>query len=190
MFSEPPPPLLSWGDIVLSAVAFGLAVVTLPTAFQMWWGRPSLAVEFERERFDSGVGLCCRIRNAPVRNKLLSALGVVRETAHGVAANEIITESGSGKVLVRRRLKISVEGADPTPSVDLHTGIRAVALVVFQATDDASAVASPTTGEDSDILMGPGQYDCEVTVVCGNKNLTIHQEFVVCEGANSTLREW
>ena len=177
MFSEPPPPLLSWGDIVLSAVAFGLAVVNLPTAFQMWWGRPSLAAEFERERLDPGVGLICLIRNVPVRNKLLAALGVVRETVHGVAANAIITESGSGKVLSRHRLEISVEGADRSPSVDLHAGIRAVAIVVFQATDDASAVASPIIGEDSGILMEPGQYDCEVTVVWGNKNLTIHQGF-------------
>ena len=189
MFSEPPPPLLSWGDIVLSAVAFGLAAVTLPTAFQMWWGRPSIAAEFERERYDSGAALRCRIRNAPVRNKLLAALGVVRETAHGVGANAIITESASGKVLARRRLQFSVEGADPSPSVDLHARIPAVALVVVQGTDAASAVASPSTGEDSDILIGPGQYGCEVTIVCGTKELTIHQEFVVRESANSTLRE-
>ena len=63
MFETSPPPPVAWVDIFLSAIAFGLAVVTLPTAFQMWWGRPAINVEFSADRMDVGTSLKCYIYN-------------------------------------------------------------------------------------------------------------------------------
>ena len=181
------PDWLQWTDVVLSIIAFGLAVMTLPTAFQMWWGRPSLSIEYERERLDPGVGLNCRIENVPLKRKLPSMLGVVRETAYAVKVSAIIRESGSGKTLSQIIPNINVEGAPPSSRADLHPGVPAFAMLVFQG-QDGVAFVGPPKDDGTETALSPGEYDCEVTVTCGAKFSKVQATFVVENNANNTLR--
>ena len=181
------PDWLQWTDVVVSIIAFGLAVMTLPTVFQMRWGRPSLSIECERGRFDPGVGLNCRIENVHVKSKLLSMLGVVRETAYAVKVSARIRESGSGKTLSQTIPNINVEGAPPSSRADLHPGVPAFALLVFQG-QDAVAVVCPPKDDGSETVLSPGEYNCEVTVTCGAKSSKVQTTFFVENNANHTLR--
>ena len=178
------PDWLQWTGVVLSIIAFGLALMTLPTAFQMWWGRPSLSIAYERGRFDPGVGLNCRIENVHVKSKLLSMLGVVRETAYAVKVSALIRESGPGKILSRVIPNINVEGSPPSSRADLHPGVSAFALIVLQGQDNVAFVCTP----DRETVLSPGEYDCEVTVTCGTKSSIVQTTFVVESNANLTLR--
>ena len=182
------PDWLQWTGVVLSIIALGIALMTIPTAFQMWGGRPSLSIECERGRFDPGVGISCRIENVHVKSKLLSMLGVVRETAYAVKVSAIIKESGTGKILSRIRLNINVEGAPPSPRADLHPGVHAFALLVSQGGQDSVALVVRPKDGGSETTLSPGEYDCEVTVTCGTKSSIVQKTFVVDNNADRTLR--
>ena len=181
------PDWLQWTVVVLSFIAFWLAIMTLPTAAQMWWGRPSLSIKYERSRFDPGVGLSCYIENVHVKSKILLMLGVVRETAYAVKVGAIIRESGSGKAVSRIIPNINVEGAPPSSRANLHPGVPAFATLVFQG-QDAVAVVVPPRDDGAETALSPGEYDCEVTVTCGAKYSKVQTTFVVENNANNTLR--
>jgi len=66
--------------IALSAL--GLAALTLPTFFQMFWGRPNITFWFNRIEDERDTLLLVHIYNFPIANRALSSLGVKRDEAH------------------------------------------------------------------------------------------------------------
>ena len=81
------PEWLGWTDVVLSVVAFGIGLMTLPTAFKMWWGKPTPDMRFATDRRESGVGLKCFITNDQVNSPLKKAsLTGFHATAKHIAA--------------------------------------------------------------------------------------------------------
>ena len=182
------PAWLDWIDVVVSLIAFGAAVVTLPTAFQMWWGRPSLSVEFKTGRYDSGVHLGCRIENAHITNKVLRILRVTRETARAVKLRAKISVSGSGEIIGRTVPNISVEGMPQSSRVDLHPGVPAFAQLIFQRQGGAAGIGPPKDDGGPIAELDPGEYDCEVTVECGTKYFGVRATFSVEDNLNNTLR--
>ena len=124
------PEWLGWTDVVLSGVAFGLAVVTLPTAFQMWWGKPAVRVTFTADRREMGVGLKCFIANDRVkgwRKKL-----AYREPANNLCMFCTIRDGKGGLVGDMIRPTINIEKGTPTLRVDLHTGFPGIAVICLQ----------------------------------------------------------
>lgn len=99
-----------WIGLVGGLVALGLAVVTLPTVFQMIWGRPEVAVDFNTVADSDGVRLQCIIRNKPI-GRWLRLLRVVRSPAT-ITADMSISEAGSGAILHEREMLPMQHGID------------------------------------------------------------------------------
>lgn len=83
-----------WIALVLGGVSFLMAISPF---FQMIWGRPSLTLDFQRR--SNPISLECFIYNLPVKNKLLTWLGVRRESTGGIIASYELRESGSDRIM-------------------------------------------------------------------------------------------
>ena len=174
------PDWMQWTDVVLSVIAFGLAVMALPTAFQMWWGKPSLEIKLDRSRIDAGVGLFCLIKNIPIEIQFLRWLGVCRKAAHGMRATATVSKSGSGELVGYKQLEIFVGGNAAVPRVDLHPAVPSWAPVMIQSPGETSAMFG-------EIEIVPGEYCCEIEVEWGHDTRRVRNSFRVSDDANSTL---
>ena len=165
------PEWLGWTDVVLSVVAFGIGLMTLPTAFQMWWGRPTIDVKFTVDRREGMVGLKCFLTNPPVRG-WRKKLGVYRETANNLCIILTIREGGT-KLLVAdmARPRINVERGESAIRVDLHSGLPGIAVIFYQAADDKGAKINSKQDESDDPIIEPGEYECYVKVVWANGSI-------------------
>ena len=174
------PDWLQWSDVVLSLIAFGLAVVTLPTAFQMWWGRPAIEIDFAEQSVDIGVGLNCNITNCFIENEFLTLLGVRRTAAYDLGVKATIRESGTGKFIWSGLVKIYTEKNDSSFRIDLHPGIFAFATIIFQERGKTTVCLSPMD-EDEDVKIEPGEYECEINVVWGQEGIIARRLFLVSD---------
>ena len=148
--------------LCVSFLALGVAVVTLPTAFQMWWGKPTLDVEFKTDRRESGVGLRCFITNDPVKG-WRKELGVHRETANNLCVVANIREGGRGSLVGNMiRPTINVENGPLSLRVDLHAGLPGIAVIFTQETGQENAIIND---KSKNISILPGEYECELKVV-------------------------
>lgn len=73
---------MATASLVISIIALGLGVLALPTVFQMWFGRPHIAVEYVQPVVDEPITtLRVALRNVRVSSRLLRKIGVVRSKA-------------------------------------------------------------------------------------------------------------
>jgi len=84
--------------LLVSIIALALAIVALPTVFQMFFGRPQLRIVFEETDIDIGRRLECRIYNVAVQNRILKLIGVRRDQAV-ISTTFCVREAGSNVVL-------------------------------------------------------------------------------------------
>src|SRR4030043_449437 len=85
---------------IISILALIVAVVVLPTAFQMIGGRPKIIINFEDWTTITGKQdrvLQCDLQNEPIRWGILHWLGVRRMTADDVSVRFLITEEEGRK---------------------------------------------------------------------------------------------
>ena len=66
----------------LGIFALAVGLMALPTAFQIFWGRPEITFEFSRLHGGDYTNLFAHLYNHPVKRWLLRALGVKRDDAH------------------------------------------------------------------------------------------------------------
>ena len=174
------PDWMQWTDVVLSVIAFGLAVMALPTAFQMWWGKPSLEIKLDRSQSDAGVGLICEITNKPIERQFLRWLGVFRKAAHGMCATATFSKVGSGEIVGYLPLEIVVGGNAAVSRVDLHPAVMSWAAVMIQGPGETSAMFGK-------VEIVPGEYSCEIEVAWGHDTRRVRNSFCVTDDGNSTL---
>lgn len=75
-FHQPPSAEWQWVGLVLAAISFGLAVMALPTVFQMLWGKPKVEFGFNDDD-EIPTALVCSL-SQPFVSKWLGAVGVTR----------------------------------------------------------------------------------------------------------------
>ena len=186
MFENQPPPDLQWVDIFLSAIAFLVGIVTLPTAFQMWWGKPRLQLEFERTRVRGGVGLHCSITNEPVNNRILKWAGVIRDAAHKVRITVTIRENGTSRFVAGGKTTINVENEESSYSVDLYPSTRSWAIIVTQNDSSSSGEIHAPGSEGGKIDIQAGEYECTLGVKWGQDTVSITRVFYVNKNVEAT----
>ena len=79
-FGESPAPGVQWLDIILSFVAFGIAIVALPTIFERFWAQPLARADFDRVVDEEDRMFLVFLKNPPITNRVLRALRVRRRT--------------------------------------------------------------------------------------------------------------
>ena len=80
---------------IIAVIALVVAIMVLPTVFQMIWGKPLISIKFsEIDSKDNAYSkiLECELINLPLDNPILRQLGVYRRTAEGVAVLCSISE--------------------------------------------------------------------------------------------------
>ena len=166
---------------LISLLALVVALMTLPTAFQMWWGKPAVSVECTTDRRESGVGLKCLIWNRPVkgwRKKL-----AYRETANNLCIIFTIRDGKGELVGSMIRPTINVENGTPSVRVDLHAGLPGIAVMCLQETGQQEAEIND---ESKNITVGSGEYKCELKVVWDRGSTTIKKRFIIGKSIDET----
>ena len=176
---------LEWIDVVLSVIAFVLVVWTVPTACQMWWGRPSIDVEFRTQSLDPGVGLECLITNKIISNKILKNIRVRRDAAYQLSATAIIREGRTGKFIAQEKLKIESGGDKSLFRIDLHAGIAVWTTVVYRPRGSETAYLAPWKDKE-DVEMKVGEYECEVRIEWGQEAITKRRTFRIGDHIDGT----
>ncbi len=180
------PEWLEWTDVVLSVIAFGVGFVTLPTAFQMWWGKPRLRFEFDRSRVRGGVGLIFWITNEPVRNRLLKWVGVTRDAAQKVRMTVTIRENGTKRFIASGKTTIKVENDESLYSVDLYSNTRSWAIIITQGDGAASGEINAPGNKDGKLDIQPGEYECTLSVKWGQGSASETRIFYVNPNVEAT----
>lgn len=77
---------------VISLCALVVAVMTLPTVFQMLWGKPRIKYRFGKTDDKDGMVLSCELINKPITNHILKILGVRRVPVMVMVSFQIFEE--------------------------------------------------------------------------------------------------
>ncbi len=67
---------MDWA-LIVAIIALVVAVMALPTVFQMIWGKPKLKIDYDNM---NGYRLWIKLQNVPITNKFLAAMGVNRNS--------------------------------------------------------------------------------------------------------------
>jgi hypothetical protein len=156
--------------LIIAIIALAASAVTLPTAFQMFWGGPKLGINVADLDGPDGKRLACNIFNAPVKSRILRRLGVHREPII-ISADFQICESGSNRVMLdtARASLIDIGGASGqgTPRANLVDHIPLTFICLIHTNDGKVIAADPQ--KMTSVLLPPGRYRINVSVRCGDR---------------------
>ena len=107
----------------ISVIALVLAIIALPTVFQMVWGRPNVDVIFtdSKDKRNQRKYLHCQIVNLPLENRLLQRFGVYRRPIDDVHAFFSVEDIKTHKMVVTDIMAsiYTTQNAEQTISVSL-----------------------------------------------------------------------
>src|SRR5258708_3376730 len=162
---------------VLEIIVLVLAVVVLPTEFQMFTGRPNLTFEPKLVRGQvagQATILYITIHNKPVAASLLIKLGVRRDPANITAAIQIRDEI-TGNPMTRPATPSDPESDQPMRDVDLPAGVFGRDALVLRAIENDAI-----TYEDNKIVqLRPANYLLEIRAWAGEIIFVRTLRFVV-----------
>lgn len=170
----------------LGLVALVVALMALPTVFQMHWGRPQIDFIFGAVTDRQSTVLQCTIRNRPINSRVLRALGVRRDAANVIAAYKIhgpefVTE------LIHPKLASYKDNGE---QIELAAGpVGASMGIIFIRDSNAYIVEDPRFREKRDSPMVPiasGTYHAGIVVFCGEKNFIREAQFVITANAGNS----
>jgi hypothetical protein len=88
-------------SLILSIIALIVGVVTLPTVFQMWFGRPRIETKVRHQEWSDQKRFICEIYNSYIDSKVLRTIGVSRDDVTISAGYEIL-EAGTNRTVVNQ----------------------------------------------------------------------------------------
>lgn len=178
-----------WVGIVLGWVAIAMAA---PCISQMFWGRACLETEVEASARAGERSLLIFLKNPPVKNRMLKALGVKRETVQSLTAEIRIAEFGSKKVIVpirHLRLYPDDDASDvgsarialpPTYSV-------AASMIVVTWDNNSGQAVVPGDRNRQPLTLGEGYYLALIILLMDGEPTKICQPFVVGKNADDLM---
>src|SRR5712691_5616336 len=123
----------------IALVALVLALIALPTVFQMLWGRPQIEIRFLKHDIGNASALLCACHNRPISNRFFRALGVVRESADISVGFQIFDENMKkiGDVI---ETEITYSGSMKKGyMVELHPHFEAFVRLIFARNGEVEA---------------------------------------------------
>ncbi len=167
----------------LGVAGVALAVVALPTVFQMLAGRPKIEFGFSEILTHDTKLLRIEIRNRPVSNAFLKFLGVRRDSAHITSGYTVVNAATGQKVVGLTNPQIVV-GDIHARAVELPAGILVAQIGVAYA--KAESVSVLEDSEVGGVFLPPGNYLIPLVVFCGEKSFVARKEFVVTQNPLGT----
>lgn len=178
-----------WAGIILAALGL---VMTAPTIFQMFWGRPLVRTRFDRHEQGTERFLNMYLENPPVKSGLIKRLGVRRETLQSLTVAFRISEAGSGKIIAPIRHARIYSDDDPTdagsPRISLPPtySVAACIVVVHWDTQRNKAVV-PADRLRPLLVLEPGYYLANITLIVDGDPEHIQRRFVVGQSADDLI---
>lgn len=171
--------------LIISIIALMVATLTLPTIFQMIWGRPKLMICFDVIEGDDSRFLVVRVYNQPIKNRFLRLLGVRTEAAEDVNARVIIKEYRSQKVI-----------SDVVADIKTYTGLPDAQRICLPASIFPASIGivevKDSDGKakvyEKDIFLITGSYSVSVQVISAHKTVLAQGEFLVSD--NQPFISW
>jgi len=174
----------NWGFVEWFSIAgSALAIVALPSVFQMIWGAPHLEFDFGATKEGEKGTLRCTVYNYPIENWFLRKVGVRRESATVYAAYKIHGSEFSTEVIS----PILTNYQGNSRQVEIAAGPVGAAMgIIFINGDKAYIVEDPRFKNLPDAPVSPinaGTYLIQILVFCGEKNFKKSAEFVITKNA-------
>jgi hypothetical protein len=172
--------------LFISISALVLSIMALPTALQMFYGRPNILTSYGVIPVNGQLHLVCTLQNLPIKNKFLKALGIRRETAESVRANYTIADE-TGKIIAdnviaairhifegdfKGRVNLKLEAS--IPASDIYTDFA----LAYYAGGMVGLV-----GDDyhQNIVLPIGKYSATIKIKIAEKEIEKTKRFVVEE---------
>ena len=161
-------------------VALAISVMTLPTVFQMFGGKPKIRVEFEKTILDELTVLRCHIWNQPVRNRVLRRLRVVREPVEISVSFSVERTSG----------ELVAPLVTPTITTEKESGKQVTLFYHAVPARVAIIIIKQNTAfilYDDEKKLKPGGYVVNLDLILSNATMHRYQEkLVIGENANQS----
>jgi hypothetical protein len=162
---------------LLGLLALGVAVVTLPTVFQMIWGRPYLTFETRVLADGDSTLLVCSVFNRAIENRLLVRCGIRRETALvtcSMKTSDVATGQFLHPSIVTPK---SWDSDEKLVHQELPAGFLPINIVMVRAWSDDGA----TTWDDdgNPIAIHPGTYEIQAAFWVGERVFKFQRLFVI-----------
>jgi len=179
-----------WIGVILAGWALAMAT---PSIFQMFWGRPLVKVEFERETTEGGGAvLLMFLSNPPVQKRILRRLGVRRETVQGLTASFRISELNGGKVLVpvrHPRIYSDDDSSDIGRNRIILPPTYSVAASIIVVRWDVKRNKAFILGDRlrKEYQLGAGYYQADIILFVDGDPQHISRRFVVGKKADDLI---
>lgn len=181
-----------WADIIVSFIAFGIALVALPTVLQMFWGRPVLELEFSRAVEDRTRALVVFVKNPPVKSRLLKGLRVRRDTIQSLTASFRVSESGSRKVIapILHALFYTDEELNPIARQRIslpptYTVGTSFSVAVWKDDEEGTVLVPDRLRQP--LRLNPGLYHVQVIMLVDGQQKRYERRFLVGERADDLV---
>jgi len=176
MFNATPPAWETHASFVMAIVALVLAIATLPTAFQMFWGQPKLSVETDVIKQDGMALLRVKLSNNQIKSRFLANLGVMRAPVVISGSYEIFETNTHRQIGPFIRLLIATENENGK-SVLLHPMLYATASIACFSEQSGCVLVD---GDNSGPVISPGAYYARIRLLTSHtKTYEANKHFVV-----------
>lgn len=162
---ESPPPFWQWTGLWVSIAALGLGLFALPTALQMFFGRPKIRLEFNTAVVKRSKVLRCYVINEYITNEFFRFVGVTRDPMV-IAIGFGVVRAGSNEEVVNIvRPLINVETGKPQLRVRLSGRLPAIFAVASIDEEGKAAIMNRDEDEGGHIDIPQGRYIVKISVV-------------------------
>ncbi len=171
----------------IGVAAFALAVVTLPTALQMFFGRPQIEFDFETDRRSRGTCvLRCIVQNEGIKSRFLRRLGVVR-TSVWITADFGISEWQTGKEILYLDRAIIHTERQTGLHVELPFEIMPAYFSIAAHPEGAGAHIFKGNGKEPGISLPVGTYVAQISVLTAyQQTRSVRHKFTVGDEPDAT----
>ena len=178
-----------WVAIVLAGVGI---VMTTPNVLQMIWGRACVETIFEVSDEDNERSLVILLKNPPVQNKILKALGVKRETVRSLTAEIRIWKSGIEEPIVpirHVRLFSDEDISDKGSNRMVLPPTYSVSASMMVARWDKENKGAIVLGDRlrKPLLLSGGNYHAKIIILVDGEPKQISCLFVVGKNADDLV---
>lgn len=157
---------------IISVIALLMAILALPTVFQLVWGRPNIGVRFidSTDKRAHRKYLHCQIINHPLENKLLQKIGVYRRPIDDVNVSFSVEDIETHKMVVTNILApiYTTQNPEPMISVSLPTLAIPALFNLVEARDDGYT-NTISNYEAKNIQLPIGEYCAIIRISTSEK---------------------
>ena len=168
--------------LIISILALGVAIMALPTVFQMVWGRPNIGVTFidTTDKKAHRKYLHCQIINYPLENRYLQKLGVYRRPIDDVNIFFSVEDVEKHKIVVADIMATiyTTQNDKPMISVSLPVSNIPAMINLVEARDDGYT-NTMAHYEAKNIQLPVGEYCAVVKVKTSEIEKEFHRNFFV-----------